>query len=73
VAAAGSECPPPTNILTFENAAISRDPIKELKRTLDGSPPAKDTKAHPVSYRKTRNTCGVPGKPPGVLARALEP
>jgi excinuclease ABC subunit B len=39
------------NNLEFEKAALCRDQIKELKRTLDGSSPAKDAKTKPVSYR----------------------
>ena len=50
------------NDLKFEKAALCRDQIKELKRALDGSQPARDAKANLVSYRKTRNPRGVPGK-----------
>jgi len=39
------------NNLEFEKAALCRDQIKELKRTLDGSPPGKD--ARPVSYHRS--------------------
>ncbi len=39
------------NNLEFEKAALCRDQIKELKRTLDGSSPARDAKTKPVSYR----------------------
>ena len=39
------------NNLEFERAALCRDQIKELKRALDGSQPAKAGKANPVSYR----------------------
>ncbi len=41
------------NNLEFEKAALCRDQIKELKRALDGSPPARDTKTNPVSYRRS--------------------
>ena len=37
------------NNLEFEKAALLRDQVKELKRAIDGSQPAKETKA--VSYR----------------------
>ena len=37
------------NNLEFEKAALLRDQIKELKRSIDGSQPARETK--PVSYR----------------------
>jgi excinuclease ABC subunit B len=40
------------NELKFEKAALLRDQIKELKRMMDGSPPAKDVKAQPANYRK---------------------
>jgi excinuclease ABC subunit B len=40
------------NELKFEKAALLRDQIKELKRMIDGSQPAKDVKAQPASYRK---------------------
>ena len=50
------------NNLEFEKAALCRDQIKELKRALDGSSPAKDTKANPVRYRKTRIPRGASGK-----------
>ena len=40
------------NNLEFEKAALCRDQIKELKRVLDGSPPGKEAKRSPVSYRK---------------------
>jgi excinuclease ABC subunit B len=40
--------------LKFEKAALLRDQIRELKRALDGSSPAKGSKpAKPVSYRKS--------------------
>ncbi len=43
------------NNLEFEKAALLRDQIKELKRAIDGSQPAKETqKGKPVSYRKQR-------------------
>jgi excinuclease ABC subunit B len=38
--------------LKFEKAALLRDQIKELKRMIDGSPPAREAKAQPASYRK---------------------
>jgi excinuclease ABC subunit B len=41
------------NNLEFEKAALMRDQIKELKRMIDGSTPANETRgAKPVSYRK---------------------
>ncbi len=41
------------NNLEFEKAALLRDQVKELKRAIDGSAPAKETRAgKPVSYRK---------------------
>jgi len=41
------------NNLEFEKAALRRDQIKELKRAIDGSTPAKEARvARPVSYRK---------------------
>jgi excinuclease ABC subunit B len=40
------------NNLEFEKAALLRDQVKELKRALDGSQPAKEAVAKPVSYRK---------------------
>jgi excinuclease ABC subunit B len=46
------------NNLEFEKAALCRDQIKELKRALDDSQPAKETKANPVSYRKGKRTSG---------------
>jgi len=43
------------NNLEFEKAALLRDQIKELKRAIDGSQPAKEARsAKPVSYRKAR-------------------
>ena len=45
------------NNLEFEKAALLRDQIRELKRTLDGGPPA--TARAPrraTSYRKTKAT-----------------
>ncbi|TAL02201.1 MAG: excinuclease ABC subunit UvrB [Verrucomicrobia bacterium] len=43
------------NNLEFEKAALMRDQIRELKRAIDGSQPAKETKsAKPVSYRKSK-------------------
>src|ERR1043166_2724706 len=43
------------NNLEFEKAALLRDQIRELKRTIDGSRPAEETKAAgAVSYRKGR-------------------
>jgi len=38
--------------LQFEKAALLRDQIKELKRVIDGSPPATEAKSQKVSYRK---------------------
>jgi excinuclease ABC subunit B len=40
------------NELKFEKAALLRDQIKELKRMMDGRPPAKYVKAQPANYRK---------------------
>jgi excinuclease UvrABC nuclease subunit len=45
------------NNLEFEKAALLRDQVRELKRTLDGGPPA--TAGAPrraASYRKTKAT-----------------
>ena len=42
------------NNLEFEKAALLRDQIRELKRAMDGSKPLAETKATPVSYRKSR-------------------
>jgi excinuclease ABC subunit B len=45
------------NNLEFEKAALLRDQIKELKHAIDGTTPAKETKApKPVSYRKPKRT-----------------
>ena len=38
--------------LQFEKAALLRDQIRELKRVIDGSPPATEAKSQKVSYRK---------------------
>ncbi len=44
------------NNLEFEKAALLRDQIKELKRSVDGVPADKDSKpAKSASYRKTRS------------------
>jgi excinuclease ABC subunit B len=43
------------NNLEFEKAALLRDQIRELKRTLEGAP-AKPQSANPVSYSKKRKT-----------------
>lgn len=48
------------NNLEFEKAALMRDQIKELKRAIDGSQPAKDARAMPVSYRKGRANVRAP-------------
>ena len=40
------------NNLEFEKAALLRDQVRELKRTVGGSAPGKDSKASPVSYKK---------------------
>jgi excinuclease ABC subunit B len=40
------------NNLEFEKAALLRDQVRELKRAVDGSVPAKETRAQQVSYRK---------------------
>jgi len=42
------------NNLEFEKAALMRDQIRELKRAVDGSQPAKDIKS--VSYRKGKRS-----------------
>ncbi len=42
------------NNLEFEKAALLRDQIRELKRAMEGSKPAAEAKAEPVSYRKSR-------------------
>jgi excinuclease ABC subunit B len=52
------------NNLEFEKAALLRDQIKELKRAIDGSQPAKEAKASPTSYRK-----GGRGQPAGTGRR----
>jgi excinuclease ABC subunit B len=44
------------NNLEFEKAALRRDQIRELKRTLDGGQPAKAGGAREVSYKKTRKS-----------------
>ncbi|MFO1515159.1 MAG: excinuclease ABC subunit UvrB [Verrucomicrobiota bacterium] len=41
------------NNLEFEKAALLRDQIKELKRAIDGSQPAKEAGVKPVSYRNS--------------------
>ena len=41
------------NNLEFEKAALLRDQIKELKRTMDGSQPAKNAQTKPVNYHKS--------------------
>ena len=41
------------NNLEFEKAALLRDQIRELKRAVDGSVPAGQRRAQPVSYRKS--------------------
>jgi len=40
------------NNLEFEKAALMRDQIRELKRAIDGSQPAKEATGRTVSYRK---------------------
>ena len=40
------------NNLEFEKAALLRDQVRELKRTVDGSAPGKDSKPSPVSYKR---------------------
>ncbi|MEY2427872.1 MAG: excinuclease subunit, partial [Verrucomicrobiota bacterium] len=42
------------NNLEFEKAALLRDQIRELKRALEGNQPGLESKAGPVSYRKSR-------------------
>jgi excinuclease ABC subunit B len=44
------------NNLEFEKAALLRDQIRELKRALDGTEPAKETRRAPVSYRKGKRS-----------------
>jgi excinuclease ABC subunit B len=44
------------NNLEFEKAALMRDQIKELKLAIDGSQPAKEAKAKPVSYRQGKRS-----------------
>jgi excinuclease ABC subunit B len=45
------------NNLEFEKAALMRDQIRELKRAIDGSQPAKETRAsQPTSYRKGKRS-----------------
>ena len=41
------------NNLEFEKAALLRDQVKELKRSLDGVPAKKEGPTSPVSYRKS--------------------
>jgi excinuclease ABC subunit B len=48
------------NNLEFEKAALLRDQVRELKRALDGSQPAKAAK--PVSYSKQKRAAKVQGK-----------
>jgi excinuclease ABC subunit B len=51
------------NNLEFEKAALLRDQVRELKRTLEGKEPAKESQAgagRPVSYRKGKSR--KPGK-----------
>ena len=56
----GKEMLAAANNLEFEKAALLRDQIKELKRAIDGSQPAKDAKAvKPVSYRKSSRGSAV--------------
>jgi len=46
------------NNLEFEKAALLRDQVRELKRSLDGSEPLKQPKApsgKPVNYRKGKS------------------
>ncbi len=40
------------NNLEFEKAALLRDQVRELKRSVDGSAPGKNSKAAAVSYKK---------------------
>lgn len=44
------------NNLEFEKAALLRDQIRELKRALDGTQPAQETRRAPVSYRKSKRS-----------------
>jgi len=45
------------NNLEFEKAALLRDQIRELKRAVDGSQPAKEARAsQPASYRKGKRS-----------------
>jgi excinuclease ABC subunit B len=45
--------------LQFEKAALFRDQIKELKRMMDGSQTAGETRARPVSYSKKARRHGA--------------
>jgi hypothetical protein len=50
------------NNLEFEKAALLRDQVRELKRGLDGSAPARDAQTarpKPVSYSKSRKRRGT--------------
>ncbi len=47
-----------SNNLEFEKAALLRDQVRELKRSLDGSPAAKSTAGKPVSYPKSKKSSG---------------
>ncbi|MSU57875.1 MAG: excinuclease ABC subunit UvrB [Pedosphaera sp.] len=49
------------NNLEFEKAALMRDQIKELKRAIDGSQPAKESPtARPITYGKSRGKSRAP-------------
>ena len=52
------------NNLEFEKAALLRDQIRELKRAVDGSEPAKGVKKQPVTYGRSGKR-----KPGGSRAR----
>jgi excinuclease ABC subunit B len=52
------------NNLEFEKAALMRDQIRELKRAIDGSQPAKDAKPSSTSYsRRGKKTSRAGGRP----------
>jgi len=42
------------NNLEFDQVALLRDQIKELKRAIDGSQPSKEVNMKPVSYRESK-------------------
>jgi len=48
------------NNLEFEKAALLRDQVRELRRTMEGAAPARSTEAadRSVNYRKGRKSRG---------------